>query len=181
MLEGRGAILDVARAVSQVLVDGPVDGAVIGGVAVTLHGHVRATSDVDVYVPEPLATFADLLRTAGFAFDPGRREFSLGGVPVHLVAASQAVPTPTHLRTIDGIRTVSLADLINLKLRSGTRDLARARDLADVVDLIRANGLDGRFTPRIAKPLRDDFRRLAQAVRAERDRPPPDDPFSHSG
>jgi hypothetical protein len=117
---------------------------VIGGVAVTLHGHVRATSDVDVYVPAPLAAFAERLRADGFSFDAGRREFSLDGVPVHRAPPAQAVPVPTHMRTIDDVRTVSLADLINLKLRSGLRDLARARDLADVVDLIRANGSPSR-------------------------------------
>ncbi len=181
MLEGRGAILDVARAVSHVLIDGDVQGAVIGGVAVTLHGHVRTTSDVDVYIPDPLATFADQLTAAGFDFDANRREFSLAGVPVRLVTAAQAQPTPTNWANIDDIRTVSLADLINLKLRSGIRSVLRAQDLADVINLIRANGLDGRFTARIAKPLRDDYQRLARAVRAERDRPPPADPFSHSG
>ncbi len=181
MLEGRGAILDVARAVTRVLIDGDVEGAVIGGVAVTLHGHVRATSDVDVFVPEPLATFAEQLRFAGFHFDADRREFALAGVPVHLVTSAQAQPTPTHWTTIDDVRTVSLADLINLKLRSGTRNLLRAQDLADVINLIRHHELDDRFAARIAKPLRDEFRRLSRAVRSDRDRPPPGDPFSHSG
>ena len=181
MLEGRGAILDVARTVSRLLVDRGIDGAVIGGVAVTLHGHVRATSDVDVYVPDPLAAFADHLAAAGCAFDAARREFTLGGVPIHLVPPAQAKPTPTRRVDIDDVRTVSLADLINLKLFSGIGNLTRTRDLADVVDLVRVNGLDGRFVPRIAKPLRDEFRRIAKAVRAEQNRPPPADPFSHSG
>ncbi len=181
MLEGRGAILDVAQTVSRVLIDGGVDGAVIGDVAVTLHGHVRAMSGVDVYVPEPLSAFADQLAAAGCAFDPVRREFTLGGVPIRLVPPAQARPVPTRRLDLQAIRTCSLADLLNLKLQSGTGNLARARDLADVVDLIRANGLDGRFVPRIDEPLRDTFRQMVRAVRAERDRPPPADPFSHSG
>ena len=181
MLEGRGAILDAARIVTRVLADSATEGAVIGGVAVTLHGHVRATSDVNVYVPEPLAAFAEPLRSAGCVFDAARREFSLGGVPVHLVSSVLAQPLPTHFITLKDVRTVSLADLLNLKLRSGTRSLLRAQDSADVIGLIRHNRLDGRFTPRIAKPLRDDFRRLVRSVQADRGRPPPADPFSHSG
>ena len=181
MLEGRGAILDVARTVSRLLIDSHIDGAVIGGVAVTLHGHVRATSDVDVYVPDPLAAFADRLIVAGCSFDATKREFTLGGVPIHLIPPGQARPTPTRRLDIEDVRTVSLADLINLKLHSGLSSPARGRDLGDVADLIRANALDGRFVPRIAKPLRNDFRRIAAAVRAERDRPPPADPFSHTG
>ena len=137
MLEGKGAILDVARRVSRVLEENRTAGAVIGGVAVVLHGHVRTTVDVDVFVPAPLEAFADHLRGAGFSFDAGQCEFSHGGVPVHLVTQEQTGTAPTHLLTIDDIRTVSLADLINMKLRTGTRSVLRAQDLADVIGLIR--------------------------------------------
>src|SRR6184192_3328155 len=50
MLDKRGAILDTAREVSRVLKQHKVRGAIIGGVAVVLHGHIRTTKDVDVYV-----------------------------------------------------------------------------------------------------------------------------------
>ena len=52
MLDKRGAILDTAREVSRILKQKKVRGAVIGGVAVVLHGHIRTTKDVDVYVAE---------------------------------------------------------------------------------------------------------------------------------
>lgn len=181
MLEGRGAVLDAARAASRVLAESGIAGGVIGGVAVMLHGHVRATSDVDIYVPEPLAAFAERLTAAGFEFRPTERQFAYHGVPVQLVSAAHASPVPTHFVTLEDVRTVSLADLINLKLRSGTRSPLRARDLGDVVDLIRANGLDGRFTPRVAKPLRDEFRRLARMVRDDENRSRNDDPYDHIG
>lgn len=134
-----------------------------------------------MFVPEPLSAFADQLTAAGCGFDAERREFTLGGVPIHLIPPSQARPVPTRQVDLEDVRTVSLADLINLKLHSGLGNLTRTRDMADVIDLVRANGLDGRFVPRVAKPYRDEFRRIARAVRAERDRPPPADPFAHGG
>jgi len=183
MLEGRGAVLETARHVSRILRKNNISGAVIGGVSVTLHGDVRATSDVDVFVPEPLATFADHLRSAGYDFDPKQREFVRQQVPVHLIPPSVAIPTPRDFTIIQDVRTVSLVDLINLKLHSGSSSVLRSQDLADVIALIRANNLNGRFVSRINKPLRPEFRRLLAAVRGSRKNGDADggDPFSHAG
>jgi hypothetical protein len=52
ILRGRGAILDTAREVSAVLRAQGIEGGVIGGVAVVLHGHVPTTVDVDVHTPQ---------------------------------------------------------------------------------------------------------------------------------
>ena len=64
-LQGRGAILDVARQVSDVLRAEELEGAVIGGVAVVLHGHVRTTADVDVFALDH-GRLATALRDRGF-------------------------------------------------------------------------------------------------------------------
>jgi hypothetical protein len=183
MLEGRGAVLETARDVSRILGENEIAGAVIGDVSVTLHGHMRATSDVDVLVPEPLAIFAEHLLAAGYEFDSAKREFVQRQVPVHLVSSAQALPSPRNFVIIDEVRTVSLGDLINLKLHSGSSSVLRSQDLADVVALIRANDLDGRFASRISKPLRASFRSLLSAVRSERKnrRADESDPYSHSG
>lgn len=50
-LTGSGPLLDVARDVSRILRERDLDSAIIGGVAVVMHGHVRTTLDVDVYAP----------------------------------------------------------------------------------------------------------------------------------
>ncbi|HZL36356.1 MAG TPA: hypothetical protein VFC78_13640 [Tepidisphaeraceae bacterium] len=88
-------------------------------------------------------------------------------VPVHLVTAEQVSIEPKKRVIIDGVRTVSLADLINLKLDSRSKNMLRAQDLADVIGLIRAHHLGGEFAPRVHKPLRSEFRRLARAVRKD--------------
>lgn len=168
ILEGRGAILDVARDVSRVLQDADVSGVVIGGVAVVLHGHVRTTVDVDVLVLDALEPAAAALRSADYRFNRRRREFLKQNVPVHLLTVEQVRLPPAEFVVIDHVRTVGLADLIQMKLDTGLRDPLRAQDLADVIGLIRQNSLTGAFAARIAKHLRPDFRKLARAVQRAR-------------
>jgi hypothetical protein len=71
------------------------------------------------------------------------------------------------MEEIEGITTVSLADLIEMKLRSGTENLLRAQDLADVIGLIRRHQLSGEFARHLSKELRPEFRKLARAIRRE--------------
>lgn len=165
-LNGTGPLLEVAREVSRILSEAGEEGAVIGGVAVVLHGHVRTTMDVDVYAPSA-ERIGDLLKGQGFAFDVERREFRKRGVPVHLVTAAQVKVPPRHFETIDEIQTISLADLISIKLRSGTENIARAQDIADVIGLIRVHTLRSDFAARIDKELRSEFRKLVKAVARE--------------
>jgi len=167
ILEGRGAVLETAREVSRILCESEIDGAIIGGVAVVLHGYVRTTSAVDVFVPGEPAELAAALRSAGFKFDRAKREFVNSRVPVHLVTPTDVRQPPSGPEEIDGVVTVSLFDLINMKLDSGLRNPVRYIDLADVVGLIRHHGLTSRDAPKIAKPLRPEFRKLVKAIANE--------------
>jgi hypothetical protein len=75
MLDRRGALLDIAREVSHFLRTAGISGVVIGGVAVVLHGYVRTTKEIDIFLLPPLEPLADLLTANGYTFDPDRREF----------------------------------------------------------------------------------------------------------
>jgi hypothetical protein len=162
-LTGDSEILDIARELSALIRAQGLDAAVIGGVAVVLHGHIRTTLDVDVYAADPMA-IADILKEHGFKFEKAARQFVKNGIPVHLVTLEQVGEAPAKMQDIDGIRTVSLADLLSMKLRSGIAHILRAQDLADVIGLIRHHELGGEFTPRIAKPVRAEFRKLVRAI-----------------
>ncbi len=166
MLEHRGTVLDTARKVSRLMREHEISGAVIGGIAVFLHGHVRTTRDVDVLIKQPMTDLAQVLETAGATFDAERKEYSLDGVAVHFIPTELAVPAPKQLVELEGILTVGLADLINLKLHSGIRNIARVQDLADVIGLISARGLTGAFASKVDKSLRIEFRKLVKAVKA---------------
>jgi hypothetical protein len=168
MLEKRGAILEVAREVSRLMREAGLPGVVIGGVAVVLHGHVRTTVDVDVLVDPPLDRMRDLLVANGFVHDAARKEFVKGGVPVHLVRPQDAKITKrSEPREIDGIATVGLAELVEMKLRSGSADPLRAQDLADVIGLVRHHALKSDFAARLDKSVRREFRKLVRLIESE--------------
>lgn len=167
LMDARGAILDTARELSALLRAAGLPGAVIGGVAVVLHGHWRSTKDIDLLVAPPLDTLARVLDAHGFALDATRKEFVRGGIPVHLVLPEQAGTGPGRTVEIEGVTTVPLPDLIAMKLRSGAADLLRAQDLADVIGLIRRHGLTGEFARHLDKPLHPAFRKLTKAIARE--------------
>jgi hypothetical protein len=166
MLENSGTVLDTARVVSRLLRQAKIKGAVIGGIAVVLHGHVRTTRDVDVLMWQPLEDFARVLGESGATHDREEREFLLEGVPVHLVPEEMGGGA-VNTEEIEGVLTIGLADLVEMKLRSGMKNLARAQDLADVVGLIRARKLGSAFAAKLDKNVRPEFRKLVKAVEGE--------------
>jgi hypothetical protein len=167
MLDKHGALLDIAREVSNLMRRAGIPGVVIGGVAVVLHGHVRTTNDIDIFLPPPLEPLADLLTANDFTFNQEGKEFVKNGVPVHLVLPDQ-VGTLQHAAVeIEGITTVTLVDLINMKLRSGSENLLRAQDLADVIGLIRQHQLTSGFARHLDRVLRPAFRKLVRLIERE--------------
>jgi hypothetical protein len=166
-LDNRSSILDIAHELSRLMRQHGVQGVVVGGVAVVLHGHVRTTKDIDVFLNEPLHRLADVLTANGFAFDAGRKEFVREGVAVHLVTIEQLKRPPRKTIEIEGITTVSLEDLIEIKLRSGSSNVLRAQDLADAIGLIRHHRLTGEFARHLDKALRPTFRKLIKELRRE--------------
>lgn len=167
LLERRGPILETARELSESMREESIPVVVIGGVAVVLHGHLRTTRDIDVFLDGPLELIARMLLAHGFSLDRSRREFIRDEIPVYLVTLEQLGTPPRRQVEIDGITTVSLEDLITMKLRSGTNHLLRAQDLADVIGLIRQHRLCGEFAEKLDKSVRPAFRKLIKAFKAE--------------
>jgi len=137
---------------------------VLGGIAVFLHGYRRTTEAIDLHTSDSSAT-AQQLRDLGAEWQRSTREFRLEGVPIHLVTATQTGGPPKTVTEIQGIKVVSLADLVRFKLRSGLDRPERSQDIADVVELIRRVPLDKRFAARLPKEQRDPFEKLVDAVR----------------
>jgi hypothetical protein len=167
LLDHRGSILELARELTALMRGEGIPGVVIGGIAVLLHGHIRTTKDIDIFLDQPLEAIANLLVAEGFQFDVARREFVWAGVPVRLVTTDQVPKPPRKTIEIDGIDTVSLADLIEMKLNSGSQNILRAQDLADVIGLIRHNRLTGEFARYLDKSLRPAYRKLVKAIKRE--------------
>ena len=65
---------------------------------------------------------------------------------------------------IDGVKTVDLPTLIELKLASGMSALLRLRDLADVQDLIRIKSLDAAMAEQLDPSVCEKYLELYEAV-----------------
>ena len=159
-------ILAIARRLRTI-----VDSPVVGGIAVYLHGGGRSTVDLDLYAIDRPATAAQL-ESAGAIWSKAGREHILDGVAIHLITPDDAGVVVGRTSIIDGIRVVTLKDLVAIKLLCGLKTPGRSRDIGDVEDLIRAVPLDKRFAAKLPKGIRGEFKALVDAVRArERGRP----------
>jgi hypothetical protein len=155
--------------------------ALVGGVAVCLHGYRRTTVDVDLLVP---AGMSDLIRecleSAGFCWDAEAREFrDHAGVPLHLLVAGERagkgsevrLPDPGDGRVVEtreGLPIAVLARLIEMKLACGEGNIRRThKDFADVVELIAGCGLGGEFAAGLHKAVRKTYRQLVKNARGE--------------
>jgi hypothetical protein len=152
-------IVSVARRIRPV-----VDAPVLGGIAVHLHGGVRTTEDLDLYTSDRRATAAQLV-AAGARWDAARREHLLDGVRIHTVTPDDAGHVVEKTSIIDGVRVVSLKDLIAIKLICGLNNTGRSKDIAHVEDLIAIIPLDKRFAGKLPTALRAPFKKLVDGVR----------------
>ncbi len=65
---------------------------------------------------------------------------------------------------IDGVRFATLEKLIELKLASGMTAPDRLKDLADVQEMIKINGLNGEFADKLNPYVREKYLELFAAV-----------------
>jgi hypothetical protein len=157
---GMEEMLDRARRVTKA-----AKAPVVGGIAVVLHGWGRFTRDL--YSDDFKATH-ELLERAGIRWNASRREHLIDGVPVHLVGPDSLGGPPRRISTIRGVKVISLADLIRGKLTVGLESITRARDIADVIELIRVIPLKRDFAPRLPRELRRPFKELVEQVHGRR-------------
>ena len=162
-----------------------IDYAVIGGMALTIHGYVRATQDVDLLMTaEGLEAFRSSLVGRGFvpAFTGATKMFkdAATGVSVEIITAGEfpgdgkpksvSFPDPALVAVeLDGIRVVRLTTLVELKLSSGLTAPDRLKDLADVQELIRTLGLPESLAQEIDESVRPEYLKLWKSVQPRRE------------
>jgi len=152
------ALSRTMRKAVRVLAEAGIPSLVVGGYAVQERGYARFTSDVDIVVPDVAAARA-VLALNGFRENPGssmtvtdrisKIEVDLlpgggsvgpGPLPLPVPSAVSASPTFADLRM-----------LIEIKLSSYVGSPgARLKDLADVVELIKANKMPRDFELSVA-------------------------------
>ena len=78
------------------------------------------------------------------------RQLLTGGYPGDGKPKSVVFPDPAENSVdIDGIKTITLTKLVELKLASGMTGAGRRKDLADVQELIRVHGLQASFAEQL--------------------------------
>lgn len=158
--------------------------AVMGGMALVAHGYLRTTEDVDILVSSSsLKSIHDSLIGLGYrpVFEGSKNiRDSQTGVRIEFVIAGQfpgdgkpkpvAFPDPSEVAVeIDGIHYLSLPALIELKLASGITNSGRIKDLADVQEMIRSLKLPVTFANQLNPFVRNEFVRLANAIKPDDD------------
>jgi len=179
---GNETLWDAARTSHELLQQSGVAHALVGGVAVCLHGYQRNTVDVDLLVRrEEAATARAALEASGWNWIADRTELrSPGGVALQFVLAGERagpgsevrLPDPgdeTAVTQLEGLPVLTLARLIESKLACGEGNLRRThKDFADVVELIDSHQLDRSFARHLHKSLRRIFRELVTHARGGR-------------
>ncbi len=176
----QGSVYQTLRNLARNLATAGIDYAIVGGMALVMHGYVRATQDVDVLLSqEGLEEFRRSLLGRGFvpAFQGATRMFrdTATGVVVEVLLTGEfpgdgkpkavSFPNPAVVAIErDGIQVLSLTKLIELKLASGLSAADRLKDLADVQELIRALNLPEDLAVELDESVRETYHQFWIAV-----------------
>ena len=147
------ALSRTMRKAVRVLAEAGIPSLVVGGYAVQENGYARFTSDVDIVVPD-VTRACETLALNGFRQNPGSGmtvtdrvtkveiDFLPGGGSVG--PGPLPLPLPTIISTEPAI--ADIRTLIEIKLSSYLGSpRSRLRDLADVIELVKANDLPRAF------------------------------------
>ena len=172
------------RRITGRLNDLGIDYAVVGGMALFLHGFRRFTEDVDILVTrEGLQRLHEALEGSGyrppFAGSKNLRDTD-NGVRIEFLVAGEfpgdgkakpvAFPEPGSVASEqEQIQVLNLESLIELKLASGmSGGIERLKDIADVVEVIKMLRLPETISDRLNPYVGDRYRELWQEIEAAR-------------
>ena len=177
---GKGTLNETLRRIAEDLDRHGIAYNVIGAIALNQHGYQRFTKDIDLLLTkEGLQRFHDELVGLGYrsAFEGAKKKFrtTQENVPLEIITTGEypgdAKPKPIQFPdpsedyiVIDGVKTITLEKLIELKLASGMTALDRLKDLADVQELIKLKNLNADFADKLNPFVQDKFLELQRAV-----------------
>lgn len=178
--QGKGMINTALRRLIADLDHHGIDYNLIGAAALNRHGYQRFTIDIDLLMSaEGLQKFQDELVGLGYrpAFQGARKKFrsTAENVSIDIIVTGEypgdGKPKPVRFHdpqenfvVINGVKTVNVETLINLKLASGMTASGRLKDLSDVEELIKIKDLNESFAERLNPSVQDKFIELARGV-----------------
>lgn len=169
------------KKIAKILQEDEIPYAVIGAMALNAYGYRRVTMDVDLLLSrQGLGELKRRHLGRGYVEKfPGSKSLrdTENGVPIDIVLAGEfpgdgrpkpvAFPDPaTSAIRGQSIALLPLAKLVELKLASGLTATHRLKDLADVLELIRAAGLPLDLLQELDPFVQDKYRELWQAAQA---------------
>jgi hypothetical protein len=174
---------DVHRALNKIerrLVEENVDYAVIGGMALNIHGYERVTNDVDLLTTRAgLETIHKRLVGRGYvpSFAGARKRLrdTENGVTIEFITTGEypgdgkpkpvSFPDPRDASVeCEGHQVITLPKLVELKLASGLTAADRLKDLADVQELIKVVKLPRELGEQLDPSVRDEYYRMWDAA-----------------
>lgn len=176
------AMLDISKA----LKDAGIPHAILGAMALNEYGYLRMTTDVDILLSaEGLRRFKELHLGRGYVEKfPGSKGVrdSRNGVSIDILLAGEfpgdGKPKPVRfpdpaLAAVAGERVclLPLEKLLELKLASGLSAPHRLKDLADVLEVIKALALPEDVASRLDPSVRAKYLELWAAAQVK-------DPYS---
>jgi hypothetical protein len=173
-----GRVHRATLAIAQRLQAENIPYAIAGAMALGAHGYERVTTDVDVLLTrDGLATLKRACLGRGyvekFAGSKGLRDTENGVSIVILIAGEfpgdglpkpVAFPNPAVAVEGERFRILPLVTLIELKLASGMTAPHRLKDLADVLELVRAAHLSADLAATLDPYVRDKYLELWRAA-----------------
>jgi len=177
-----GKVHQAALAITRRLDAANIPYAIAGAMALGAHGYERVTSDVDVLLTrDGLSQLKhDYLGRGYVEKFPGSKGVhdTENGVSIDVLIAGEfpgdglpkpvAFPDPAHV-AVEGerFRILSLPKLVELKLASGMTAPHRLKDLADVLELVRAAKLPAELAASLDPYVRDKYLELWHAAQIE--------------
>lgn len=177
--EEKSAVHVTLRKITRRLAELKIPYAVAGGMALFFHGFRRFTEDVDILVTqEGLDQVHGHLEGLGyvplFAGSRALRDPE-SGVRIEFVVTGEfpgdGKPKPVSFPDPQqsslerkGVRWLTLASLIELKIASGMTNPGRLRDLADVQELIRILHLPAEFSQQLQPFVQEKYAELWASV-----------------
>ncbi|HWX41805.1 MAG TPA: hypothetical protein VN345_11700 [Blastocatellia bacterium] len=177
---GEGPVHKTMRTLARRFPEAGVDYAIVGAMALVMHGYRRETVDVDVLMSrEGRDLFVENLVGRGYVplFPGAKKQFrdTETGVEIDIITEGEypgdgkpkpvSFPPPIDAAIeMDGIRIITLEKLVELKLASGMSAPHRLRDLADVQELIKVRGLGADFAESLDNSVRTKYLELWDSV-----------------
>jgi hypothetical protein len=173
------SLWDTAMQCHRLLAAANIPHAVVGGVAVCLHGYRRNTVHLDLLIrKEDARLVRKTFEAEHYVWRTQNAEMQTpSGVAVQFLltgdraGAGSAVTLPDPadpqaITEIESLPVLRLAKLIDAKIACGLGNVRRThKDFADVVELIVQNQLDSSFARQLHKSLRGTFRKLVRMSR----------------